>query len=96
MRCEALFNPKMTPEMKEVQMGVIERRLKPLEKWLEGMAYAMGDKFTAAAAYLFNVLNWTQPLKMDLGKWPNIQAHMGHVGARPKVLETLKAEGLLK
>jgi glutathione S-transferase len=92
----ALFNPKMTPEMKEVQMGVIERRLNPLEKSLEGKQYVMGDRFTAADAYLFTVLNWTNPLKIDLGKWPNIKAYMGRVGARPKVQETLKAEGLVK
>jgi glutathione S-transferase len=77
-------------------MGVVERRLKPLEKSLEGKAYVMGDKFTAVDAYLFNVLNWTKPLKIDLGPWPNIQAYMGRVGARPKVLDTLKAEGLVK
>jgi glutathione S-transferase len=92
----AMFNPKMTPEMKEVQMGVIERRLNPLEKSLEGKAYVMGDKFTAVDAYLFNVLNWTNPLKIDIGKWPNIKAYMGRVGVRPKVQETLKAEGLVK
>ena len=92
----ALFNPKMTPEMKEVQMGTIERRLNPFEKSLEGKQYAMGDSFTAADAYLFTVLNWTNPLKIDLGKWPNIQAYMGRVGARPRVQETLKAEGLVK
>lgn len=92
----ALFNPKMTPEMREVQMGTIERRLGPLEKALAGKQYIMGDKFTVADAYLFTVLNWTNPLKVDLGKWPNIQAFMGRVAARPKVQETLKAEGLVK
>ena len=92
----ALFNPKMTPEMKAVQMGTIERRLSALEKSLEGRQYVMGDEFTAADAYLFTVLNWTNPLKIDLGKWPNIQSYMGRVGARPKVQQTLKAEGLMK
>ena len=92
----ALFNPKMTPEMREVQMGVIERRFNPLEKSLAGKQFIMGDKFTVADAYLFNVLNWTNPLKIDLAKWPNIQAYRGRVGARPKVQETLKAEGLVK
>jgi glutathione S-transferase len=92
----ALFNPKLTPEMKEVQMGVIERRLNPLEKSLEGKQYVMGESFTAADAYLFTVLNWTNPLKIDLGKWPNIKAYMGRVGSRPKVQETLRAEGLVK
>ena len=92
----ALFNPKMTPEMKEVQLGVIERRFNTLEKALEGKQYIMGDKFTIADAYLFNVLSWTNPLKIDLAKWPNIRGLMGRVAARPKVQETLKAEGLVK
>ena len=92
----ALFNPKMTPEMKEVQMGVIERRFNALEKLLDAKPYAMGDKFSVADAYLFNVLNWTNPLKIDLEKWPNIKSLMGRVGARPAVQETLKAEGLIK
>ncbi len=92
----ALFNPKMTPEMKEVQLGTIDRRLTPLDKALAGKQYIMGDKFTVADAYLFTVLGWAAPLKLDLGKWPNIQAFMGRVAARPKVQETLKAEGLVK
>ena len=92
----AFFNPKMTPEAKEIQMGVVERRFTPFEKSLEGKQYVMGDKFTAADAYLFTVLNWTNPLKIDVSKWPNIKAFMARVGARPKVQETLKAEGLVK
>jgi glutathione S-transferase len=35
-------------------------------------------------------------LKVDLAKWPNIQAYIARVGSRPKVQETLKAEGLVK
>ena len=92
----ALFNPKMTPEMKEVQLGVIERRFNALEKALEGKQYVMGEKFSVADAYLFTVLNWTGKHKIDLGKWPNIKGFMARVAARPKVQETLKAEGLIK
>ena len=92
----ALFNPKMTPEMKEVQLGVIERRFNALEKALEGKQYVMGEKFSVADAYLFTVLNWTGMHKIDLGKWPNIKGFMARVAARPKVQETLKAEGLIK
>jgi glutathione S-transferase len=92
----ALFNPKMTPEMKEVQLGVIERRFNALEKLLEGKQYAMGDRFSVADAYLFTVLNWTKIHKIDLAKWPNINGFMGRAAARPAVQETLKAEGLVK
>ena len=92
----ALFNPKLTPEMKQVQLGVIERRLNALEKMLEGKTYAMGERFTAADAYLFTVLNWTTLHKIDLGKWPNIKAYVARIAARPKVQETLKVEELHK
>ena len=90
----ALFNPKYTPEMKEVQVAVIGRRLKPLEAALAGKQYLMGDKFSAADAYLFTVLRWTKPLQIDLGQWPNIKAYFERVGKRSKVMETLAAEGL--
>lgn len=81
--------------MREVQMGVIGRRLKPLEEKLgDGRKYLMGDKFTAADAYAFTVLNWNKGLKLDLSPWPNIKAYYERVGQRPKVQEALKAEGL--
>ena len=92
----ALFNPKMTPEMKEVQLGSIERRLNTLEQMLAGKAYITGETFTAADAYLFAVLRWTKIHKIDLAAWPNIQAYMGRIGERAKVQETLNAEGLSK
>lgn len=92
----ALFNPKMTPEMKEVQLGVIERRLNALEKMLGGKDYLMGEKFSVADAYLFTVLNWTRIHKIDMGKWPQLQAFMARVADRPRVKEAMTAEGLLK
>ena len=91
----ALFNPKITPEMRDVQLGTIERRLNALETMLEGKQYVMGDSFSAPDAYLFTVLNWTTPLKVDMARWPNIRAFVARVGARPKVQQTLKAEGLI-
>jgi len=92
----ALFNPKLTPEMKEVQHGVIERRLNALERMLEGRQYAMGEQFTVADAYLFTILNWTKLHKIDTDKWPSIKSYIARVSARPKVQETMKAEGLIK
>ena len=91
----ALFNPKLTAEMKEIQLGVIGRRFDALEKLLEGKQFIAGDKFTVADAYLFTVINWTNVHKIDLAKWPNIKAFMARIGARPKVQETMKAEGLV-
>ncbi|MDC8757861.1 glutathione transferase GstA [Janthinobacterium fluminis] len=92
----ALFNPKLTPEMRTIQIGTITHRLNTLERLLQGKQYFMGDNFSAADAYLFTVLNWTSIHKIDLDKLPNVQAFIGRVAARPHVQETLKVEGLLK
>ncbi len=91
----ALFNPQMTAPMKEVQLAVIGRRFNALEKALEGREYITG-KYSIADAYLFAVLNWTNVHRIDLAKWPNIKAYMARIAARPKVQETLRAEGLIK
>ena len=36
------------------------------------------------------------PTQIDLARWPNLAAFHKRVGARPKVQEALRAEGLLK
>lgn len=92
----ALFNPKMTPDMKVVQLGVVERRLNALEKMIAGKPYLMGEAYSVADAYLFTVLNWSRIHKIDMAKWPNIQAFMERVAARPHVQAAMRAEGLLK
>ncbi len=92
----ALFNPYLTAEMRKIQMETIGRRLDALEKLLDGKSYITGDKFSAADAYLFTVLNWTKLHKIDVSPWPNIQAYMARIGERPKVQEAMKEEGLLK
>ena len=56
----------------------------------------MGDKFSVADAYLFTILNWAPMVKFDMSRWPAVTEYYKRVGARPKVQETLKAEGLLK
>jgi glutathione S-transferase len=91
----ALFNPKFTPEMREVQLVTIGRRLQPLDAALAGKQYLMGERYTVADAYLFTILNWTPHLKIDLSTWPNVKSYLERLGKRPKIQETMKAEGLL-
>ena len=47
-----------------------------------------------ADGYAFTVLNWAGMVKVDLSKWPKIQAFQARVAARPGVQKALKAEGL--
>ena len=90
------FNPAMTAEGRKAVSDRLELRLAWLAKQLEGKQYLMGDKFSVADAYLFTVLNWAPMVKFDLGRWPTITEYHKRVGQRPKVQETLKAEGLVK
>jgi glutathione S-transferase len=91
-----LFNPATPDAAKEAQKATIAKKLAYLNDQLANKQYLMGDKFTVADAYAFTIVNWTNFVKMDLKPYPNLAAYMGRVGARPKVQETLKAEGLMK
>lgn len=91
-----LFNPATPDAVKEMSKANISKRLAYVNDLLAGKQYLMGDKFTVADAYAFTIINWTNFIKMDLKAYPNIVAYMQRVGGRPKVQETLKAEGLMK
>jgi len=92
----ALFN-KATPDAtKETAKANITKRLAYLNDRLAGKQYLMGSTFTVADAYAFTIVNWTNFVGIDLKPYPNLAAYMARVAARPKVLETLKAEGLAK
>jgi len=91
-----LFNKATPEEVKKTAKTNIAKRLGYLNDQLADRQYLMGSNFTAADAYAFTIANWTKFVGMDLKEYPNVAAYMGRVGARPKVQETLKAEGLLK
>ncbi len=90
----SLFRP-MAPEARDKALATLNRRLESVEGQLgDGRPYLLGERFTVADAYLFVVLNWSIPLKIDLSSYPKIQAYRARVGARPAVQAALKAEGL--
>ncbi len=90
------FRPTTPEDYKKILKDNLANKLTLLDRHLAGRQYLMGDRFTVADAYCFTVVNWTNFLKIDLSPWPNVQAYMGRVAARPKVQEALKAEGLVK
>jgi glutathione S-transferase len=91
-----IFRPTTPDAYKAISKENLGKRFDWLDKQLAGKQYLMGDKFTVADAYLYTVLRWTTRIEMDLAKWPNLKAYVERVGARPKVQEALKAEGLIK
>jgi len=91
-----LFKPNTPEEYKKIAKENLAARFDWLEKQLAGKDYLPGKSFSVADAYLFVLLGWTKPTQIDLSRWPNLAAFHARVGARPKVQEALRAEGLLK
>ena len=91
-----LWNPKTPEEVRKAAIAQLGKRFDYVAGALGAKPYLMGDKFTVADAYLFTVLNWTNLHKVDIAPWPTLQAYVARVAARPKVRETLQAEGLVK
>ncbi|MGO8920385.1 MAG: glutathione transferase GstA [Stellaceae bacterium] len=91
-----LFRATTPDEFVKLTKENLANKFAYLDKHLASRQYLMGDQFTVADAYCFTITNWTKFKDIDISRWPNLTAYMGRVGARPKVQEALKAEGLMK
>jgi glutathione S-transferase len=91
-----LFRPDTPAETRAERQAYLNKRYGLVEKQLAGQPYLLGDRFTAADAYLFTVTNWAAPVKFDLSPFPNIRAFQERVAARPAVQAAMRAEGLIK
>ena len=91
-----LFNPNTKPEQAEERKEYLKKRYAYVEGLLTNREYLVGNKFTAADAYLFTVTNWAQYVKLDLTGFPNLLAFQKRVAARPAVQQAMKEEGLIK
>ena len=90
-----LFNQASSDDAKREAKENISKRFTYLDQKLAGSNYLMGETFTVADAYAFTIVNWANFVGIDLKPYPNLSAYLGRIGARPKVQEALKAEGLL-
>lgn len=91
-----LFNPTFSDEVKGFFKDRLMGKFKYLDGKLAGQDYLMGKQFTVADGYLFTMLSWAERMKFDLSGLPNLSAYKARVGARPKVMEALTKEGLMK
>ena len=91
-----LFKPGMPLEAQQMAKDSLAGRFKWIDGELAGKQFLMGDQFTVADGYLFNVTNWAAFVKVDLTPYANINALRARVAARPAVQQAMKAEGLIK
>ena len=88
-----LFHAEYGASVQQIARDKIAQRLAFVENHLfEQGPFLMGDRFTAADAYLFTIVGWSSFAKVDLTFFPSLRAFTEQVGRRPKVQETLAAE----
>ena len=91
-----LFSPTTPADYKPVVIDKLKARLAWVDGELAGKQYLMGDAFSVADVYLFNVTNWAPLVKVDISGLANIAAFRVHMAARPAVQAAMRAEGLIK
>lgn len=88
------FNPATPDEYKEMVKKKLGERFAYLTKHLKGRDYLLGNNFSVADAYMFTILRWSPSVGVQLEPWPALQEYLARVGARSKVSEVMKVEGL--
>ncbi|MEZ2131579.1 MULTISPECIES: glutathione transferase GstA [unclassified Sinorhizobium] len=90
-----LFHPEYGSQAQDVARRKIADRLGFVETHLaKSGPFLMGERFTAADAYLFTIVGWSAFTKVDLSAFPHLRDFMARVGARPRVREAMQAEGM--
>lgn len=87
-----LFSPATPDAVKDAQRQRIGGRFDLIEKTLAKQPYLLGDAFSVADAYLFNMVRWTEHTGIDRSKWPALVAFYDRVAQRPAVKAALEAE----
>ncbi|MFZ6675210.1 glutathione transferase GstA [Undibacterium sp. Xuan67W] len=90
-----LFKPGTPVETKAAASDQLKSRLAWVDGELAGKDYLLGDHFSVADGYLFNVTNWAHLVGLDISGFANLLAFRARVAARPAVITAMKAEGLL-
>lgn len=90
-----LFNPAMPDEAKKIARDRLASRLAHVARHLGSRDFLMGARFSVPDAYLFTVLRWTVPAKVDLSPYPSLKAFMERMASRPAVKAAMRAEGLI-
>ena len=91
-----LFSPATPADYKPMVVEKLLSRLGWVDTQLAGKHYLMGDAFSVADAYLFNVSNWAPLVKVDISGLANLADFRARMLARPSVVAAMRAEGLMK
>ena len=87
----SLFDQKAPHGTREHVLAKYESRLKFLNDHLTGREFLL-DSFSVADAYLYAVLNWAVPARVDLKSWPAIKSYHEYLQTRPNIAKAFIEE----
>lgn len=74
--------------------GNLGPRFAYIDEHLSSNTYLLGEQFSVADAYLYNVLTWPSRVGIDISGYASIQAFLSRMEQRSCVRASLDAEGL--
>jgi len=86
-----LFDQKAPEGTRAHTLKKYESRLRYLNNHLAGREFLL-DRFSVADGYLYTVLNWTVPTRVDLATWPAIKAYHDRLQQRPSIAKAFREE----
>lgn len=89
-----LFNPATSADTRSAAIDALGKKFTYLSAKLDQGGFLAGGTLTAADAYFFTVLRWTDLFKIDLASWPAIIAYRSRVADEASVKAALAEEGL--
>lgn len=91
-----LFSDNASPEARDAARRKVATRFDFLEAELaDGRAFLVEGMFSPADAYTFVLANWANAKDIDLSAWPNLEAYVARIQARPATRAAMTAEGLI-
>jgi glutathione S-transferase len=91
-----LFSKDTPDNYKPIAKAHLMQRLAWGDAQLQDRPFLMGETFSVADLYLFNISNWAHLVGLKLTDFPNLLALRARVSERPAVRAAMRAEGLLK
>jgi glutathione S-transferase len=91
-----LFKPDTPDATRQERKDYLRKRYAVIDAVLAKQPWLLGDRFTAADAYLFTVTNWARHVDLDLSDFPAVLAFQKRAAERPAVQAVMDAEGLAR